>query len=194
MARGGSISEAREGIRAFSSTATTPSEATMTPSALGPLPSGFALREVSEDDLPILFEQQLDPDANRMAAFVSKDPADKTAFVAHWRKLLANPAIVKNAILLDGRLAGSVASYPQDGRREVTYWLGKEFWGRGLATQALAEFIRRTAERPLGARVAKDNIASLRVLEKCGFVIRGEDKGFANARGEEIEEWILELV
>ena len=51
----------------------------------------------------------------------------------------------------------------------------------------------RDKGRPMYARVVKDNIASLRVLEKCGFTICGEGKGFAYARGEEVEEFILRL-
>jgi RimJ/RimL family protein N-acetyltransferase len=88
---------------------------------------------------------------------------------------------------------GHVLSYEQSGRPEVSYWLGRDFWGRGLATRALSDFLARVNQkRPIYARVAKDNLRSLRVLEKCGFRITGEDKGFANARGEEVEEWILE--
>ena len=79
------------------------------------------------------------------------------------------------------------------GELEVTYWLGKAYWGRGIATQALAAFLRVQQRRPLIARVAKDNIASIRVLQKCGFVLTAETKGFANARGAEIEEVILTL-
>lgn len=47
--------------------------------------------------------------------------------------------------------------------------------------------------RPLYARVVKDNLASQRVLQKCGFTICGENKGFANARGKEVEEFIMRL-
>jgi RimJ/RimL family protein N-acetyltransferase len=57
----------------------------------------------------------------------------------------------------------------------------------------LKEFLRLEQTRPLTAVVAKDNIASLRVLEKCGFTIIGEDKEFSNARGVEVEELVLRL-
>lgn len=71
--------------------------------------------------------------------------------------------------------------------------MGREFWGRGLATAALAQFLQIQTTRPLYARAAKDNVASIRVLQKCGFTICGQDKGFANGRLAEVEEYILKL-
>ena len=151
------------------------------------------LRAVRQSDLPIFFAHQLDPDANRMAAFIFREPTDRDAFLAHWAKILADETIVKQTILFDGQVAGNIGSWVRDGQREVGYWLGREFWGQGVATRALAAFLRRVAERPLYAYAAKDNLASLRVLEKCGFTIVGEDKEFSNARGTEVEEYVLVL-
>ena len=153
------------------------------------------LRDVRESDLPIFFDQQLDSAANRMAAFTHKDPADKEAFTAHWTKILGDETVTIKTILFEGQVVGHVASFVDDqfGKPEVTYWIGKEYWGKGLATKALSEFLRQQTVRPLYGRAAKDNVASIRVLEKCGFMISGYDRGFANARGEEIEEVILEL-
>lgn len=155
--------------------------------------SDLLLRDVTDDDLPIFFEQQLDPGANHMAAFTSRDPADRDAFNAHWNKILGDDTTTNKTILFAGRVVGHVASFERSGKPEVTYWIGKEYWGKGLATRALTELLRQVKERPVYARVAKDNTASLRVLEKCGFEISGEDKGFSNARGEEVEEFILAL-
>ena len=151
------------------------------------------LRDVREDDLPIFFQQQLDPDANRMAAFTAKDPADRAAFTAHWAKILGDAGITIKTILFDGRVAGHVLSHGWFGEPEISFWLGREYWGKGLATRALSAFLGCVKTRPLYARAAKDNLASLRVLEKCGFTVAGHDKGFANARGEEIAEVILVL-
>lgn len=153
----------------------------------------ITLRNVTEDDLPIFFKQQLDPDANYMAAFVAEDPTDKDVFMTHWAKILADEAITIKTILHNGENAGYVLSHPWFGEPEVTYWLGKAFWGQGIATQALQAFLTYVTHRPLYGRAVKDNIASIRVLEKCGFVVSGEDKGFANARGGEVEEVILKL-
>lgn len=151
------------------------------------------LREVRAEDLSIFFMHQRDPQANLMAAFTAKDPSDRGAFDAHWAKIMANPAIILRAILWQGQVAGSVLAYPSMDALEVSYWLGREYWGLGIATQALRLLLLEIPARPLVGRVVKDNLASLRVLEKCGFVIMGTDKGFANARNAEVEEYILEL-
>lgn len=155
--------------------------------------NGIQLRDVEAADLPAFFEQQLDPEANRMAAFTTKDPADEDAFRAHWDRLLGSETVVRRTVLLDGQVAGHVLSFEQEGKREVTYWLGKEYWGRGVATGALQEFLGHETTRPLYARAAKDNAGSIRVLQKSGFEISGEDIGYANARGQEVEEFILVL-
>ena len=152
------------------------------------------LRPVVADDLPIFFEQQADPDANYIAAFTVKDPSDRAAFMARWQRILADPTVIIRTVVTDGAVAGSVLSYEVEGRPEVSYWLGRAFWGRGIATRALTAFLAdANRTRPIYARAAKDNIGSLRVLAKCGFTIVGEDKGYANARGAEVEEYVLAL-
>ena len=152
------------------------------------------LRNVIKDDLVIFFKHQLDPEANHMAAFTAKDPTNHAAFLAHWKKILSDETVIIQTILCDGHVAGSVSSYEEEGKPEVTYWLGKEYWGKGIATRALTAFLaEHNKTRPIYARVSKDNLGSRRVLEKCGFKIIGESKGFANARGQEIEELLLEL-
>ena len=152
------------------------------------------LRDVVNDDLPIFFEQELDQEAYFMAAFTSKEPSDREAFEAHWQRILADLTVIIQTIVLNKQVVGSVLSYENGGKPEVSYWLGKEFWGKGYATWALAEFLSHHNKiRPIYARVAKDNLGSRRVLEKCGFKQIGEAKGFANARGKEIEELLLEL-
>ena len=151
------------------------------------------LRDVADDDLPTFFDQQLDSDANHMAAFTSKDPTDKDAFSVHWKKIRGDDTITLKTVLLGEVVAGYIASFERFGDREVSYWFGRTFWGKGVATRSLLEFLGHVATRPLYARVAKDNVASIRVLEKCGFTVSGDDKGFANARGVEVEELIMEL-
>jgi RimJ/RimL family protein N-acetyltransferase len=151
------------------------------------------LREVAEADLSIFFEQQLDPTANHMAAFTARDPSDRNTFMEHWAKLLADYTITTRTILFDEHVAGNIVCFEWDGKPEVGYWIGREYWGQGIATRALSEFLGVVKERPLYAAAAKDNAASIRVLEKCGFAITGYGRGFSNARGEEIEEVILEL-
>ena len=150
------------------------------------------LREVEDADLPVFFEQQLDPEANRAAAFTYPDPADRQVFEDHWRRIRSNPETVIRAIEVDGELTGYVAGFRQAGRHEVAYWLVREFWGRGIGSEALSAFLDGWKPGTVYARAAADNIASRRVLEKCGFTVVGQERGFANARGEEIDELVFE--
>jgi RimJ/RimL family protein N-acetyltransferase len=156
-------------------------------------PLRVRLRPVVETDLPIFFQQQLDPQANFMAAFTSKNVADRRAFDEKWTKILADPAIAIRTILANSQVAGYVAHHSWFGDPEVTYWLGRDFWGKGIATSALQSFLKQEKLRPLYGRVAMDNAASHRVLEKCGFILIGKERGFSNFRGEEIEELVLIL-
>jgi RimJ/RimL family protein N-acetyltransferase len=130
------------------------------------------LRDVIADDLPIFFEQQLNPVANEMAGFPARD---RDAFMSHWAKNLPNASNIHKTILYGDQVAGNIVSWEHDGEREVGYWLGREFWGKGIATQALALFLEQVTTRPLVAYVVKHNLASIRVLEKCGFTFKGED-------------------
>ncbi len=155
--------------------------------------TGVMLREVKDGDLALFFEQQLDADANQMVAFTAREPSDRGAFAAHWTKIRGDETVTLRTILFEMRVAGYVAKFERLGKPEVCYWIGKEYWGKGITTQALSQFLGEFKSRPLYAGVAKDNFASIRVLEKCGFVICGHDKGFAKARGEEIEEVIMKL-
>jgi RimJ/RimL family protein N-acetyltransferase len=129
------------------------------------------LRDVRDDDLPILFEHQLDPAAAATAAFPSRD---REAFMAHWERIRGDGSVVLRTILFGEQVAGSVVSWQHEGDRLVGYWIGRDHWGKGIATAALAAFVQVVDARPLHARVAKENVASIRVLEKCGFTRSGE--------------------
>lgn len=150
------------------------------------------LRDVIEADLPVFFEQQLEPEATQMAAFPARE---REAFMSHWHNnVLGNESGIKKAILWNGGVAGNIVSWGESDKREVGYWLGKEFWGRGIASRALAEFLSYETVRPLVAHVAKQNIASRRVLEKCGFAEVGLEWTFTEDFGEQTEAfWIMEL-
>ncbi len=143
--------------------------------------------------MPLFFEHQLDPEASRMAAFGPPDPTDQAAFLVRWARILADDAIVAKTVEFDGRVVGHVLRFSQFGEPEVSYWIDRAYWGLGLATAALARYLELDPVRPLYARAAVDNLGSLRVLAKCGFVAVGEDVGFADGRGEDVEEFILRL-
>ncbi len=150
----------------------------------------LTLRPVVPSDLPILYAQQCDPDAAQMAAFPMRD---YEPFMTHWHKILRNPDGLIRAIEVDGHVVGNIAAYSQDNMREVGYWLGREYWGKGIGTQALREFLAIEQTRPLYAHVAKHNIGSLRVLQKCGFAIEGEEAIAADEKSEAFIEVLLKL-
>jgi RimJ/RimL family protein N-acetyltransferase len=129
-----------------------------------------SLRETQESDRAILFEQQREPEGNEMAAFPARDAQ---AFAEHWERLKADDAAIQRTIVADGEVAGRMLSWVDDGDHLVGYWLGREFWGRGIATEALRQFVGELTDRPLSANVAEHNVASIRVLEKCGLVAVG---------------------
>jgi RimJ/RimL family protein N-acetyltransferase len=132
------------------------------------------LREVLDVDLPIFFEQQLDPDANHMASFTVKDPTDREAFDARWTRILSDETIRVRTILYDGEVAGSVLSYEEDGKPEVSYWIGKEYWGRGIATWALADFLvhinRNAPSTPALPRIIWPRCASWKSADSRSLV------------------------
>ena len=148
------------------------------------------LWEVIKDDLPIFFEHQIDADSIEMTAH---PPRDQEAFQTHWTEILAKEFVIKRTILFDELVVGYIMSFVYFGQREVGYWIGKEYWGQGIATRALSEFLEQVPLRPLRAVVAKHNRGSLRVLEKCGFRIVGEDKEFSKVGGNAVEGIVLEL-
>ena len=157
------------------------------------LTNAIALRPVSPADLPIFLAHQNDPVANHMAAFVARRPWNEISFSDYWRRVLVDDTIYVRTVLLDGEPVGNIMLFERCGRAEVCYRIAREYWGRGIAAIALAKFLQDLTRRPLYARAARDNVASVRVLEKCGFEVIGYERVFANARGAEIDEVILML-
>jgi RimJ/RimL family protein N-acetyltransferase len=153
--------------------------------------SDVLLRDVNGKDLPIFFEHQLDKDANQMAAF---PPREREAFMEHWTtKILGDKTVIKKSILFKGIVAGHIVSWEQSGKQEVGYWIGKEYWGKGIAISAVSELLGFLKVRPLYAYVAKHNIASLKVLKRCGFKISSEANVSSKSLDKEVEEFILKL-
>jgi RimJ/RimL family protein N-acetyltransferase len=141
----------------------------------------------------VLFEQWADPAAARMAAFTAPDHMDRDAFERRWSRLRADDAVLARAIVVDGEVAGTIGSWGAPDEREITFWIGRAYWGRGIATGALDVFLSVERTRPLHARVVHDNLASRRVLEKCGFRVIATERSFAEARSAEVEEVVLRL-
>ncbi|MDP1546708.1 MAG: GNAT family N-acetyltransferase [Anaerolineales bacterium] len=130
------------------------------------------LRPVLETDIPILFQQQLDTEAAAMSAYPSKDRGE---FMRHWEGILKNKNVTARAIIYKEKMAGHILCW-KEGKYEqrVGYWIGREFWSRGIASAAVAELLAQVKIRPLVAEVANHNIASKRVLEKNGFELLDE--------------------
>jgi len=152
-----------------------------------------SLRLVEDEDLEAIYQQVTDPESVRMAAFTAEDQTDHRAFLNRMSRLRADTSVSHQVIDVDGAVAGTIGSFRIDNQREVTYWVDRTQWGKGIATAALQILLAEIAERPVYARAASDNVGSLRVLEKAGFRRVGVNRDFAPGRGEEIEETILRL-
>jgi RimJ/RimL family protein N-acetyltransferase len=151
---------------------------------------GVRLRPVEPGDLPRMYELQLDPESNRMAVTI---PRTGEAFDSHWAKALEDPAITARSVLVGGALVGIISCFPRDGQDHVGYWIDRDYWGMGIASRALHLLLREVAKRPLVAIVATSNGASLRVLQRCGFVIEQVRLSPADERYPECEEAVLVL-
>ena len=145
---------------------------------------------MTDGDLNIFFEQQCDADACEMAAFPARD---RDAFTAHWVKVLDDHAVTIKTVLFGGHVAGNIVSWERDRRQVVGYWIGREYWGKDIATKALSEFVTLFKARPLYAHVATHNIGSIRVLEKCGFTICREETESLDAPSDGVAELLLKL-
>jgi RimJ/RimL family protein N-acetyltransferase len=148
------------------------------------------LRNFERDDLPRMYDLQLDPDSNRMAVTI---PRTRAAFDAHWEKCLDDPKNTTMAILFDGAFVGYISCFPMDGQDHVGYWIDRASWGKGIASGALQLLLGEVTSRPLIATVATSNAASLRVLQKSEFVIERVELSPASDRYPECEEAVLVL-
>ena len=151
---------------------------------------GVWLRPVRPGDLSRMYEMQLDPESNRMALTF---PRSKEGFDSHWSRVLGNPGITARAVLVGETLVGSICCFAVDGHDHVGYWIDRPYWGRGVASRALGLLLREVPRRPLFAAAATSNRASLRVLEKCGFVIDHVRFSPASERFAACEEAVLVL-
>ena len=155
--------------------------------------STVALRAIQDSDLDTIFLMEQDPEAVRMAAFTAPDPTDRVAFDAHMSRIRASPDVSTHVITVDGEFAGTAASFSTEGDREVTYWVHRAQWGKGIATAALALLIDSEPVRPLFARAASANAGSAVVLGRNGFVEIGRERSFAAGVNADVEETIFRL-
>lgn len=138
------------------------------------------LRDVERADLEVFLEHEHDPEAIRRSRFA---PRYRDAFMTHWEtKILGDPTVFVQTVLVSGAPAGNVVAWWQDERRFVGYWFGRPYWGRGIGTTALRLFLAAEKHRPLYADPYVENTGSVRLLEKCGFhragIVRHDDGEF----------------
>ncbi len=151
------------------------------------------LRLVDERDLDAFFEMYCDPESVRMAAFVPKHLTERESARSHWLRVLVEPTVVARTVMVGDAVAGSVLMFPLGGMPHIGYWFDRAYWGRGLGTQAVKQFLAELTDRPLYAAAAADNVGSRRILEKCGFEVVETMRAFAEGRGEEIDELLFRL-
>ena len=151
--------------------------------------TAIRLRPVLASDLDTFFEHQRDPVALHVGTLTSRE---RPEFDAHWARILADSSTILRTAECDGTVAGYVSSFVREGLREVAYWYGREHWGKGIATEALAQLLAEVRVRPLFARVAVDHTASRRVLEKVGFRVEAREST-AGSSGDLVEELLLRL-
>ena len=100
------------------------------------------------------------------------------------QKTITEQSATNFCIEIDGAAAGGIGIHlGQDVHRHTAtlgYWLGEDFWGRGIMTEAVAALtdfsFRNFLLRRISAEVFANNPASTRVLEKAGFIFEARLK------------------
>lgn len=150
----------------------------------------LALRSPAAQDVSRLATLANDPDIARMTLrmphpYSSEDAESFILAVAGQDPSRAATFLIEHE---DHGPVGVIGLFEdKDPAPEVGYWIGRPFWGRGYATEALEAALvwasKRWRRRALVAGHFADNAASGRVLEKAGFLYTGEvRKGFSLAR------------
>jgi RimJ/RimL family protein N-acetyltransferase len=131
--------------------------------------------------------------ADRVATELAGVPSrSEEEFRKHWNTITSGDEVVREAILFGEEVVGFAVSFDRDEERQVGYWIGRDYWGRRIASAALPLFLEFESRRSLRAHVAQHNPASIRVLEKAGF--SRVDARVANVRGVSAAEYVYELV
>jgi RimJ/RimL family protein N-acetyltransferase len=151
------------------------------------------LRPLQPEDLDQFFDHQQDPEANLMAAFTARNPADRGVFDHHWGSIINDPKVIVRTIEHNGEVAGSILVFENETIPEISFWTASRYWGQGITTSAVDAFLAEYTARPLRARVPQDNIGSIKVLERRGFKVIEESADFSNARAAVVKEFIMEL-
>jgi RimJ/RimL family protein N-acetyltransferase len=152
------------------------------------------LRDIHDDDHDAVFEMMRDPAAVAMAAFTADDPDDRAAFDAWLARNLSDPRAATHVVTENGGFAGIAATFSVGDDRELTYWIARHAWGRGVGGAALALLVAGEPERPLFARAASHNTASVAMLRRAGFTEVSRGEGYAPGVGRDVEEIVFALL
>lgn len=156
--------------------------------------SHIELRDLDDDDLDAIFEMMRDPEGIAMAAFTADDPSDRTAFDTWISRQRGNDDVLYQVVTENGGFAGTAAVFTIDGDREVSFWIARHAWNRGVATAALRLLVSREPMRPLFARAAAHNVASIAVFRHSGFTEVSRNVAYAPGLGREVEEIVFTLL
>jgi RimJ/RimL family protein N-acetyltransferase len=136
------------------------------------------LRPWRADDVGVLPRVANDPEVARYMNHRFPSPYTRADAAAWIRLKLDERDLLHWAIDVDGELAGGIGLIrgvlEHAGNVAIGYWIGRRFWGRGIASDALralsAHAIETLRPRRLWANVMGANAASARVLEKAGYL------------------------
>jgi [ribosomal protein S5]-alanine N-acetyltransferase len=147
--------------------------------------TGAALYKSSDEDTPSLllepltvkhadpyFRQSSHPDVWRLAGL---QPFKLFEECERYIQRMESLSETEGVAIID-RSSGFVGAMFIDHRgasRQLSYWVGRSFWGRGIATNAVQEKLKSLEDESSPSRVLaatyRDNAPSIRVLERCGF-------------------------
>lgn len=146
------------------------------------------IRDVETNDLDVLFRMQGDSDSRWMAAFGTKDFNDKEAFLIRMSKIAADANSIFRVLEHAEEVIGFIGKWVDGDRPELMYWVDRKFWGKGIASSAVEEFLLQYSQRPLYAHIVSDNLASQAILIKNGFTKYEEVTAFSDIRNVDVVE------
>jgi ribosomal-protein-alanine N-acetyltransferase len=151
----------------------------------------IVLREFIDSDLETLVRLANNEVVSRYLAYTFPFPYTKSDGEWWISTGSRQNGVISRVIEYQGQFVGSVGIHPQVGWRshvaEIGYWVAQEHWHKGIAAAALAQMtdygFTALQLRKLCAPVLAANIASMKVLEKCGYVLEGILKGEVQKQG-----------
>lgn len=152
------------------------------------------LRDFDDDDHDAVFAMMRDREALELVAFTADHPDDPDEFDAWLHRRRAHPDVTLFTVTEDGGYAGTAALFRTEADREVTIWLARHAWGRGIGTATLEILVSREPERPLYARAAAHNAAAVAILRRVGFAEVSRAVSFAPGLGRDAEQVVFALV